>query len=210
MVHRITLLRHGLSVGNQKGIVQGQMDYPLSEEGAEQTHALLHYWKQHDVCFDVIVASPLLRAKQTAEIIASDMNLPVELDEAWYERHSGKAEGRPYSEVKLQFADQPQDTSYDPMFETGESRWDLFIRAANAMQLLIRRPAGAYLVVSHGAMLGAAIHTILGVHPSPGRTRPIRIGFENTGYAVLEFDAAKARWWMLHLNVTCHLSNRFG
>lgn len=210
MVHKITLLRHGLSVGNQKGIVQGQKDYPLSEDGAEQTHALLRYWKQHDVCFDGIVASPLLRAKQTAEIIASDMNLPIELDEVWYERHSGDAEGRPYSDVKLEYADQPQDTSYDPMFETGESRWDLFIRAANAMQLLIRRPAGSYLVVSHGAILGAAIHTVLGVHPPPGRACPIRIGFDNTGYAVLEYDTDEARWWVHHLNVTCHLSKYSG
>ncbi|MCK5318320.1 MAG: phosphoglycerate mutase family protein, partial [Anaerolineales bacterium] len=45
MVHKITLLRHGLSVGNQKGIIQGQMDYPLSDEGSKQTHSLLRYWK---------------------------------------------------------------------------------------------------------------------------------------------------------------------
>lgn len=210
MVHKITLLRHGLSVGNQKGIIQGQMDYPLSDEGSKQSHSLLRYWKDDDVCFDVIVASPLLRAKQTAEIISSGMNIPIEFDEAWCERHQGKAEGRPYSDVKLQYADQPHDTPYDPMFETGESRWDLFIRAANAMQLLIRRPAGTYLVVSHGAILGAAIHTVLGVPPSSGRNRPIRIGFDNSGYAVLEFDADEARWRLLHLNITSHLSKRSG
>ncbi|MCJ7569243.1 MAG: histidine phosphatase family protein [Anaerolineales bacterium] len=207
MVHKITLLRHGLSVGNQKGIIQGQMDYPLSDEGFEQTHCLLRYWKDHEVCFDVIIASPLLRAKQTAEIISAGMNLPIEFDEAWCERHQGEAEGQPYSEVKLEYEDQPHDTPYDPMFKTGESRWDLFIRAANAMQFLIRRPAGEYLVVSHGALLGAAVHTVLGVSPLPGRIRPIRIGFNNTGYAVLEFNTDEARWWLHHLNVTSHLLN---
>ncbi len=210
MDHKITLLRHGLSTGNEKGIVQGQKDYPLTEEGIEQSRSLFHYWKDHGVSFDAIIASPLLRAKQTAEIIASGMNLPIDFDEAWCERHSGKAEGRPFSEVKLHYADRPQETAYDPLFESGESRWDLFIRAANAMQNLLRRPAGSYLVVSHGAIMGAALHAVLGISPSPARIRPIRIGFDNTGYAVLNFDADDARWGLRHLNVICHLPKRSG
>jgi len=210
MVHKITLLRHGLSIGNQKGIIQGQMDYPLSDDGVEQTRSLLHYWIERGVCFDVLVSSPLLRAKQTAEIISTGMNLASEFDEAWCERHQGKAEGRPYSEVKIQNADLPEHTPYDPIFETGESRWDLFIRAANAIQLLIRRPAGNYLVVSHGAILGSAIHAVLGIPPTPGRTRPVSIGFNNTGYAILEYDGGDSRWWLHNLNVTCHLSQDIG
>jgi broad specificity phosphatase PhoE len=210
MEHKITLLRHGLSTGNEKGIIQGQKDYPLAEVGVEQSRSLSQYWKEHDVSFDAIIASPLLRAKQTAEIIASGMNLPIDFDKAWCERQSGKAEGKPFSEVKLNYADQPHDTAYDPLFETGESRWDLFIRAANSMQHLLRRSAGSYLVVSHGAILGAALHTVLGISPSPGRVRPMRIGFANTGYAVLTFDAIEARWELRHLNVTCHLLRRSG
>ena len=205
MVHNITLLRHGLSTGNEKGIIQGQKDYPLTEEGIKQSRSLSRYWNKHDVSFDAIISSPLLRAKQTAEIITSDMNLPINFDEVWCERQSGEAEGKPYTEVKLHYADQPHDTAYDPLFETGESRWDLFIRAANAMQHLLRRPAGSYLVVSHGAILGAALHTVLCISPSPGRVRPMRLGFANTGYAVLAFYAAEARWELRHLNVTCHL-----
>lgn len=210
MLHEIILLRHGLSTGNEKGIIQGQKDYPLADEGIEQSRSLLEYWKDHDVSFDAIIASPLLRAKQTAEIISSGMILPIDFDETWCERHSGKAEGRAYAEVKLQYADQPHGTAYDPFYESGESRWDLFIRAAKAMQKLLRRPAGSYLVVSHGAMLGAALHTVLGISPSPGRSRPIRIGFDNTGYAVLEFDSYEARWGLRHLNVICHLQHRSG
>jgi len=205
MIHEITLLRHGLSTGNEKGIIQGQKDYPLAEEGIEQSHSLSRYWKNHAVSFDAIIASPLLRAKQTAEIIAAGMKLPIDFDEVWCERQSGNAEGKTYAEVKLQYSDQPHDAAYDPIFDSGESRWDLFIRAANAMQHLLRRPAGSYLVVSHGAILGASLHTVLGISPSPGRVQPIRLGFENTGYAFLAFDATEARWELRHLNVTCHL-----
>ena len=210
MEHKITLLRHGLSTGNEKGIIQGQKDYPLAEEGIEQSRSLSRYWKDHNVSFDAIIASPLLRAKQTAEIIASGLKLPIDFDEAWCERQSGKAEGKPFSEVKLHYASQPHDTAYDPLFETGESRWDLFIRAANAMQHLLRRPEGSYLVVSHGAILGAALHTMLGISPSPGRVRPTRLGFANTGYAVLIFESTEARWELRHLNVICHLLRRSG
>ena len=210
MEHKITLLRHGLSTGNEKGIIQGQKDYPLTEEGIEQSRSLSRYWKDHDVSFDAIIASPLLRAKQTAEIIASGMNLPIEFDEIWCERQSGKAEGKPFSEVKLHYADQPNDTAYDPLFETGESRWDLFIRAANAMQHLLQRPTGSYLVVSHGAILDTALHTVLGISPSPGRVRPMRLGFANTGYAVLIFESTEARWELRHLNVICHLQRSSG
>jgi len=205
MEHKITLLRHGLSTGNEKGIIQGQKDYPLAEVGIEQSHSLSQYWKNHDVSFDAIIASPLLRAKQTAEIVASGLKLPIDFDEAWCERQSGKAEGKTFEEAILHYADQPHDTAYDPLFETGESRWDLFIRAANSMQCLLRRPAGSYLVVSHGAILGAALHTVLGIAPHPGRVRPMRLGFANTGYAVLSFDATEARWELRHLNITCHL-----
>jgi len=66
MEHKLTLLRHGLSTGNEKGIIQGQKDYPLAKEGIEQSRLLSQYWKDHDVSFDTIIASPLLRAKQTA------------------------------------------------------------------------------------------------------------------------------------------------
>lgn len=205
MVHRITLLRHGISTGNQKGIVQGQQDFPLADEGIEQAKSLLRYWREHKFYFDMIISSPLLRAKQTAEIISSGLNFPIELDEAWREQYSGNAEGEFYVDVKLKYGDRQPYTAYDPLFDTGESRWDLYIRAANAIQRLIRRPAGDYLIVSHGAILGAAIHAVLGIPPSPGRTRPPRIGFSNTGYAVLEYIADDARWWLRQLNVTTHL-----
>ena len=204
MNHKITLLRHGLSVGNQQGIIQGQKDYPLASAGVEQTRSLLRFWKDHDVCFDTIIASPLLRAKRTAEILSDGLEISLEFDQAWCERHQGKAEGQLYSEAKQEYALYSRASPYDPIFETGESRWELFIRAATAMQSLLRRPAGAYLVVSHGAILNAAIHTVLGI--SPDWTRPVRLSFNNTAYALLEYNLEDARWFLHNLNMTSHLS----
>ncbi len=70
-MHYITLLRHGESEGNTSGVLQGQSDYPLTTLGFEQAQRLALYWKANQVKFDLIISSPLLRASQTAEIIAN-------------------------------------------------------------------------------------------------------------------------------------------
>ena len=93
MTHVITLLRHGLSVANEAGVVQGQLDYPLSDVGKRQAVALAKYWDARGHRFEVIVSSPLLRAQETAEIIGARLSIPVEFDPGLMERHMGEAQG---------------------------------------------------------------------------------------------------------------------
>src|SRR5512145_612212 len=76
----ITLLRHGESEGNLAGVIQGQMDLPLTPRGCRQAEALGKHWKAKGVTFDRIVTSPLLRARQTAEIVAAELGLDVAID----------------------------------------------------------------------------------------------------------------------------------
>ncbi len=85
----ITLLRHGESVGNAESRWQGQADFPLTEKGRAQAYALAERWKKEEVTFDHVIASPLTRTKETAEIIASALNLKVEFDP----RHLGRRRG---------------------------------------------------------------------------------------------------------------------
>src|SRR3989304_4016564 len=132
MNHRITVLRHGVTTANVESVIQGQLDYPLSEAG-----------------------------------------------------------GRPGDEPFPLLEHPP--APYEPVFRSGESEWDLYLRAAGAVQSLVRRPPGAYLVVSHGAILNAALRSILGIPPR-GRAWPTRFVFDNTGYAVLEDEPASAPW----------------
>jgi broad specificity phosphatase PhoE len=205
MSHTITFLRHGLSVANENGIVQGQMDYPLSEQGIAQANALAAYWSDHHFEFDLLISSPLVRASSTAEIISRALRIPVEYDESWMERLSGTAQGKAYEALDTLAASSMQPSSHDPLFEHGESEWDLFLRAAAAIQKLVRRPSGSYLVVSHGAILAAAFRAIFGVSPPSGRTRPLRIRFENTGYSIFEYHSGDARWSLRKHNVTTHL-----
>ena len=68
-------VRHGQSVYNKMNILQGQIDSPLSDEGEEQAKKVAPRFKKLDVKH--IAHSPLLRAKQTANIINEQLNLPM-------------------------------------------------------------------------------------------------------------------------------------
>lgn len=202
MIHDITLLRHGLTAANQESVIQGQMDFPLSETGVLQARALASEWARRSIHFDLVLSSPLQRARRTAEIIGGALGAPLEIDAEWQERNLGAAEGR---DGEGAFAALTRFPSPDePAFGTGESDWDLFARAVRAIQALLHRPAGRYLVVSHGAFMNAVIRAVLGISPR-GRTWPPRFVFENTGYAVLQYDSDNARWSIERLNETSHL-----
>jgi broad specificity phosphatase PhoE len=205
MSYEFTFLRHGLSVANQGQILQGQHDSPLSEEGRRQIEMLTSDWISDGVHFDLIISSPLLRARQTAEIIAEKLEIEIDFDETWVERHSGEAEGVDLATARRWYEGRPLPSTYEPLFDTGESEWELFLRAGAAMQALLRKPPGSYLIVSHGGILGSAIRAILGMSPSAGRYRPVAIAFDNTGYAVVHYDLERARWIVVKLNVTNHL-----
>jgi 2,3-bisphosphoglycerate-dependent phosphoglycerate mutase len=203
--HNITLLRHGKSQANEQNVLQGQMDSPLTEEGVRQSQALATHWKAEEVTFTKIISSPLGRAHETAHIVSDLLMIPIELDDQWKEREFGKAEGLRYEEILSKYHELPPRSVYDPAYETGESDWDLYIRAANAVQNLTYRTSGRYLVVSHGSIMNAALSAIIGITPKPPYHR-IRFRFSNTGYANLEYNAHHQSWSIHSLNCVCHLT----
>src|SRR5512138_3615537 len=79
-------LRHGESAGNVEERFQGQSDFPLTERGRMQANSLAQRWKREGVRFDLAISSPLARAKETATIITSTLDVSLEMDPAWIER----------------------------------------------------------------------------------------------------------------------------
>ncbi len=79
---KLTIVRHGESIANSKGISQGNqdewMDTPLTEKGKEQARAVAERLKNEDV--DIIISSDLKRAKQTAEEINKFHNVEIKFD----------------------------------------------------------------------------------------------------------------------------------
>jgi broad specificity phosphatase PhoE len=98
--YRITLLRHGESAGNVQGVYQGRAEFDLTEKGRSQAQSLATHWQQGGVTFDQIISSPQSRARQTAEILANSLSVPLEFEENWREIDNGVLAGKTLSEVK--------------------------------------------------------------------------------------------------------------
>jgi len=199
----ITLLRHGESVGNAESRWQGQADFPLTDIGRAQTRKLAERWKKEKVKFDLVIASPLARAKETAEIIASALNLKVEFEPLWLERDNGEFSGLTAHEVRQNFTHPPFMTPYDSVGGDGEGDWELFLRAGQALQSLLKREPARYLIVSHGGLLNQFMHAVIGVTPQANNAGT-RFRFENTAFAQLLYYPHQHRWAIDRLNDHAH------
>jgi broad specificity phosphatase PhoE len=202
-IYTFVFVRHGESVGNVESRWQGQSDYVLTERGRAQARALAQRWKSEGVQFNLIISSPLVRAKETAEILGSTLGAPVELDPILMERHIGEMEGLTAEEVRKK-PHPPYVTPYDPIGGEGEGDWALFLRAGQALHALVRRPPGSYLIVSHGGLLNQLMNAIIGIAPHVDPSG-VRFRFENTAFARVLYFPHQHRWAIDAVNDRAHL-----
>ena len=202
----ITLLRHGESVGNAESRWQGQADFPLTDKGREQARALVTRWMREKLQFDHVISSPLSRARETAEIIASELNLKVEHDPLWLERDNGEFSGLTAQEVRQNFVHPEFHSPYDPVGSDGEGDWELFLRAGQALHSLLKRDPARYLIVSHGGLLNQFMHAVVGVAPQANNSGT-RFRFGNTAFAQLVYYPNQHRWAIDKLNDHAHWLN---
>lgn len=201
--HHITLLRHGESAGNAQGVYQGRAEYDLNEIGRSQSRALAEYWLENGVSFTQIISSPQTRARQTADIISEVLAVPLEFDDHWPEIDNGLLAGLPLEEAAEKHPFPDLMTPYEPIGDSGESNWDLYLRAGTVVQELIKRPAGNYLVVSHGGFLNRVLYAILGIVPQVN-FGGARFRFGNTSFAVLQYDPSHHIWMVDCFNNSLH------
>ena len=206
-IYNFVFLRHGESIGNAQSRWQGQSDYALTERGRTQARALAERWQAEHAKFDLVIASPLSRARETAEIIASILNIPVEFDPILLERHIGEMEGLTAEEVRKR-PQPPYVTPYDSIGGEGEGDWALFLRAGQALQGLLRRTPGSYLIVSHGGLLNQLMNAIIGIAPHVDPSG-VRFRFENTAFARVTYFPHQHRWTIDALNDRAHLNDRW-
>jgi broad specificity phosphatase PhoE len=199
----ITLLRHGESVGNAESRWQGQADYPLTDIGRIQARALAQRWKSEEAKFDLIISSPLMRAMETAEILAQALNVEIESDPLWLERDNGEYAGLTPTEARQKIPPPPFHTPYDFVGGDGEGDWELFLRAGQALLSLLNRNPARYLVVSHGGLLNQFMHAVIGVAPQANNAGA-RFRFENTSFAQLMYFPHQHRWLIDRLNDRAH------
>ena len=198
-LYHITFLRHGESVGNLENRFQGHADFPLTGTGRAQARLLVERWKAESRAFDRVFSSPLVRARETAEIICAALDAPLELDPDWREINNGLIAGLNQEEA-AQVARRPDFmTPYTRFGKTGESRWELYLRAGRAIQRLLDQPAGSYLVTAHGGILNMTMYAILGIPVQADFSGP-RFMFHNTTFATFTYEPEHHNWRMLHFD----------
>lgn len=144
---KLYFTRHGETDWNQEMKIQGRIDIPLNAKGIEQAEALAE--KLKDVHLDRIIASPLTRTRQTAEIVNKHHQLPIETDPRIIEEYYGDFEGAPRrGEAYLK-----QRQSYFKRYPNGEGYLDVCARVYSFLNELWEKHAEEdVLVIAHGGM----------------------------------------------------------
>jgi len=163
----IVLVRHGRTSLNAHGLLQGRVDEPLDDIGRRQIDTVAsRLITQLDVA--AVVASPLSRARQSAEIIADRLGHPepVHIDERWIELDYGVLDTQPVGTVP---ASVWESWRTDPHFapDGGESFASLDARVHEACREWSERAAGRdIVVVSHVSPIKSAVAWALGADPA--------------------------------------------
>jgi probable phosphoglycerate mutase len=151
------LVRHGESTWNVLGIVQGQCDQAtLTSRGRTQAQQAAQRLGSHPIA--AIVASDLLRTRETAAIVARSFGLPFSVDPALRERCFGALEGAPVEAMSPEVTGIDDDRVVDPRARPagGESLEELYTRAAGFVdQLNHHEHRGDVVVVAHGGSIRA-------------------------------------------------------
>lgn len=167
------LVRHGESVSNLEGRVQGQEDVALSARGQAQADAVAA-WSRGEFGgdsppIDEVWSSPLVRARDTAARIAAALNLPLKIDERLQELHAGIFQGHLLADLEERFPEAVarwRSGDVDYAIPGGESRAQLAARGHAVLEALAGRDVGRMIVVAHGGILTAALGSLVGpAHP---------------------------------------------
>ena len=156
---KLLLTRHGQTDWNVEGKVQGRTDIELNEAGIKQAEKAREKLLGEEI--DIIISSPLKRARKTAEIIASGRNIPIIFDKGIEERYFGEFEGKTRKEFNF---DEIWNYKINKQYENVESVQDLFDRT----NLFLEKIKNQYndktvLLVTHGGVAVPIRATLEGI-----------------------------------------------
>ena len=151
-------VRHGQSEGN---ILEGEClvmnDTPVTERGIKEAKAIAGYLKQNNINVTDIYTSPLGRSRQTAEIIAKELNLPVKVKNELRERDWGILGNLPWNEVSDKLSGMSIDERHSFIPEKGESWQQMEERLFKALEEIAEENDSGedILIVTHRGCLRA-------------------------------------------------------
>lgn len=155
----IYVLRHGTTQWNLEHRIQGATDIPLHEDGRREAMAIRE--KIHTLPIDVIYASSMKRAMETAQIIHEDAPVPLISEDRLREVSFGEWEGLSWKEVQRRYPDlmeQIPSTGYvDP--PGGESFQQASERICSFIQSLLSKKQDC-LLVTHKAVIRFLVYCL--------------------------------------------------
>ena len=202
----ITLMRHGRSRADDERVHEGRYDSPLTDVGRAQVRSRAEEWKRTGFTFDLIFASTLVRAAETAQIVGETLDVPVEYDPDWMELDNGPLAGLPFDEGSEKYPEPDFSNPFQPFIAAtgeGESSWDLMARTMRALQRVIRRGQPSSLVVAHGGALNAAMYCILGIPPPPRgpQSSGVTFDFGDACYVRTSYNPNRHVWMVREMGV---------
>ena len=150
------IMRHGKTDWNARHKMQGHTDIPLNDEGRRMSEKAAEEYR--DIHFDICFCSPLIRARETAEILLKGRDIPIITDDRLMEMSFGEYEGL---ENSFDIPDCPINTLFwEPEKYTdppggAESFDELFARTGEFLREKAEPLLNAgkdVLIVGHGAM----------------------------------------------------------
>jgi broad specificity phosphatase PhoE len=178
-------LRHGATDWNRQGLFQGRTDNPLNDDGIAQAHAAAE--KLRGIELRQVVSSPLLRAVQTAEVIANIANRTVTLDQGLIELDFGSFEGQPVRELMIKNGKNTAQGLVDMLPADSEPWTDCATRAMRSVsQWLDSHPEDEILFVCHDAVMQSMAQRLTGNFFKNGHGRPFRFTRTADAWTVVE------------------------
>lgn len=161
------ITRHGKTDWNERHKLQGRTDIPLNDEGRKMARKAREAYK--DLHLDCCYCSPLIRAKETAEILLENRNVPIIVDERLLEMSFGEYEG---IENSFSIPDCPinvlfqKPEKYVSSVGGAETFEELFKRTGDFIEKVVRPQLQLQkdiLIVGHGAMNASIVSQIKGL-----------------------------------------------
>ena len=204
---RLLLIRHAQSSANAEGRMQGRLDISLSEHGRAQSVCLAD--RLDSMGPVALYASPLLRARETAEIVSARVGLPVIDRPGLMERDVGVLAGLTRDEIMTRFPEfaVARREGRRVTIEGFEEHEPFSQRVRDTFdEILEAHDDGCVAVVTHGGVVGAFLRWALEIPPERSGLWSI----DNVSVTTIEVGdgtrpTARPRFQLVGLNDTCHL-----
>ena len=167
----LVLVRHGETSANLERVWHGSIDAPLTERGARQADRVAAYLTKTRTETVALYASPLRRARQTADAIGARLGLETRIEPDLREYHLGRWEGKTYEELATRHRlFERMQADPDLRFAGGESARGVAERLASALRRIADAHGGErVVVVTHGGALTLGLGLILDRDPAVWR-----------------------------------------